>query len=77
MAGLKPENLVNLKNLRVIPIAAFDRLVVKGNMSVTYVNNVIFDWFLNNRVLRKSNTSQTLQGTYHFENMLLNSNFFG
>lgn len=72
IAGLKPEDLVNLENLRVIPTATFDRLVVRGNMSIENVNAVNFEWFLKNRVLCRSKALQTLEGTYHFDQMLLN-----
>lgn len=71
---MKPENLVNLKGLKVIPKATFDKLVVSENLGVGKVNNVEFDWFLRNRVLCKSDALQTLQGTYHFEKMVFNRN---
>lgn len=72
VAGLTPENLVNLENLRVIPNATFDRLVVRGNMTIESVNDLNFEWFLKNRVVCKSEALQTLQGTHHFEEMILN-----
>lgn len=69
---MKPENIVNLKNLKLIPNTTFDRLVVSGNLNVGKINDIDFEWFLKNRVLRKSDALQVLQGTYHFEKMILN-----
>lgn len=59
----------------MIPKATFDRLVVSENLDIGKVNTVGLDWFLGNRVLCKSDALQTLQGTYHFEKMIFNSNY--
>lgn len=75
ISGVNPESLVNLKNLKVIPKATFDRLVVGGNLTVAKVNDLDFEWFLKNRVLCNSETLQTLHGIYHFERLVLNSNY--
>lgn len=72
---MKPKDLVNLKVLKTIPSVTFDRLVVSGDMDVKRVNGLDFDWFLQNRVLCKNDALQTLQGTYHFDGIVLNSEF--
>lgn len=73
ISEMKPENLVNLKNLKIIPKVIFDKLIISGSMNIRNVNKVNLEWFFKSRVLRKSDNLQTLQGIYHFQDLHLKS----
>lgn len=67
---MKPENLVNLYDLKPLPQASFDVLHVLHNFDVFNVNNNNFTSFLDNRILKNSPVKQTISGVYYFDNIL-------
>lgn len=65
--------LVFLENLKPISSAAFDQLIVTGNLSIRQVNDLNLSDVLRKRVQRYNNETQRFSGIYLFKEMHLQS----
>ncbi|CAG9759594.1 unnamed protein product [Ceutorhynchus assimilis] len=74
VAGMKPENIVSLANLKQIPKVLFDTIEVVENFNLKYVNNYNFNYVLNNRILTNSSEKQITNAVYYFNDLEIRDN---
>ncbi|XP_060516237.1 uncharacterized protein LOC132695789 [Cylas formicarius] len=74
VAGILPEQIVDLGQLKTIPSALFDSLKVSENFDVNYVNKIDFHHVLNNRLLVDAPHKQITNAVCYFDNLEVKEN---
>lgn len=75
MSNVDPNEIVTTESLKSIPNAIFDSLTVLNDVNISFINNIDFNYILNNRLLCHSSEKQTVTGTHFYENINILSSF--